>query len=220
MTPPSEKEVEEALADADACKDTDEGDCGTGAIVLAHAYRTLLTRAEAAEKALVDEAQQHAYDMDLLKQSLGKAQARGAAAESTAQALRAEVEDLLDVARHTHQARRNIEGKLLDACNQCGLDLRHKVHSPAPGQATEPKPCGCFGPCLCVSMCLECSPQRMVAKDVYDKNAEQWKRVLVPCPKCHPATGSGEKKPCLDPEKMHGAGDQFGGEDFPTGAGR
>lgn len=44
-----------------------------------------------------------------------------------------ELAEALDVARHTHQARRNIHGKLLDACGECGLDLRHIVHERVSG---------------------------------------------------------------------------------------
>ena len=43
--------------------------------------------------------------------------------------LRAAYTEVLDIARHTHEARRNIHGQLMDACNRCGLDLRHEVHN-------------------------------------------------------------------------------------------
>ena len=53
--------------------------------------------------------------------------------------LKAQLAEVLNVARHTHQARYAVSGeragKLMDACNECGLDLRHEVHSTSP--ATE-----------------------------------------------------------------------------------
>ncbi len=38
------------------------------------------------------------------------------------------VSDLLGHARHTHRARYSVDGKLLDACWDCGLDVRHQIH--------------------------------------------------------------------------------------------
>jgi hypothetical protein len=57
--------------------------------------------------------------------------------QATIKSLTERIAEVLDVARHTHQARYATQGpnagKLLDACAQCGLDLRHDIH------ATEPK---------------------------------------------------------------------------------
>ena len=41
--------------------------------------------------------------------------------------LRKENEQLIKTFKHTHEAK-YVDGKLVDECKKCGLDLRHRIH--------------------------------------------------------------------------------------------
>lgn len=50
--------------------------------------------------------------------------------------LRGKLEDVIAYAHHAHRARYGTDGKLLDGCWNCGLDIRHSIHA-APSPAND-----------------------------------------------------------------------------------
>ncbi len=99
---PSREEVEEALKAADACKLNEvafgEGDCGTGAIVLAAALRRSEQRVLDTEDLLERERKQHSQEWAALVVKHGDATRRAEKAEARVK----ELEAGLDQANQNH----------------------------------------------------------------------------------------------------------------------
>lgn len=97
--------------------------------------------------ALLEISFQHAKDATRLREAMSKAEEecqeqarlngmgseREAALMARAEAAESRLAEVIDYARHTHEARyyKNDAGKMVltDACNKCGMDLRHDVHA-------------------------------------------------------------------------------------------
>ena len=89
--------------------------------VLCEAHTEAEAKADKQAATIVDMCNEHRVNQSALRESEAK------------------LADVMDYARHTHEARYAVSGekagKLMDACDKCGLDLRHDIHSALQGES-------------------------------------------------------------------------------------